>query len=626
MRRLLTIAALVAVTALQAQTLNITSGSVTYQYPATQAGEMTFTNGTQLTILGKTYNLSDITAINTNDATVKDNKVSVVYNGTEALVNVSGNVAQYVAVTVNGAHVTIEQDSQVDDTVGEITYSLSGTSTDGELTLGGSYKATVELNGLTLTNPNGAALNITNGKRIKVSAKNETENTLTDGANGSQKAALYCKGHLELQGKGTLTVYGNTAHAIKSGDYTQVKNLTLNIAKAVKDGINANEYFLMESGMVTISGVGDDGIQADLDGSDSTGETTDHEDEDSGNIYIMGGTLNVSITASAAKGLKASGDLTVADGNLNITTTGNGTYDSSEADAKGCAALKSDGNMNISGGTLALKSSGTGGKCIKADGKLNITGGNIKAETTGAQYSYSRNYTASPKAIKSDGAMTISGGTISASSKYHEGIETKSTLDITGGTVSVTAKDDGINAASHMTVSGGMVMGYSTGNDGLDANGNMYIKGGLVYAICSGTPEVALDANTEGGYKLYVSGGTIMAIGGLENGASLTQSCYQASSWSKNTWYAITVGNDTFAFKTPSSGGSSLVVSGASQPTLKSGVTVSGGTECFDGMGNTGGTISNGSTVSLSTYSGGNSGPGGGGPGGGGPGGGGGWW
>ena len=626
MRRLLTIAALVAVTALQAQTLNITSGSVTYQYPATQAGEMTFTNGTQLTILGKTYNLSDITAINTNDATVKDNKVSVVYNGTEALVNVSGNVAQYVAVTVNGAHVTIEQDSQVDDTVGEITYSLSGTSTDGELTLGGSYKATVELNGLTLTNPNGAALNITNGKRIKVSAKNETENTLTDGANGSQKAALYCKGHLELQGKGTLTVYGNTAHAIKSGDYTQVKNLTLNILKAVKDGINANEYFLMESGMVTISGVGDDGIQADLDGSDSTGETTDHEDEDSGNIYIMGGTLNVSITASAAKGLKASGDLTVADGNLNITTTGNGTYDSSEADAKGCAALKSDGNMNISGGTLALKSTGTGGKCIKADGKLNITGGNIKAETTGAQYSYSRNYTASPKAIKSDGAMTISGGTISASSKYHEGIETKSTLDITGGTISVTAKDDGINAASHMTVSGGMVMGYSTGNDGLDANGNMYIKGGLVYAICSGSPEVALDANTEGGYKLYVSGGTIMAIGGLENGASLTQSCYQASSWSKNTWYAITVGNDTFAFKTPSSGGSGLVVSGASQPTLKSSVTVTGGTECFDGMGNTGGTISNGSTVSLSTYSGGNSGPGGGGPGGGGPGGGGGWW
>ena len=190
----------------------------------------------------------------------------------------------------------------------------------------------------------------------------------------------------------------------------------------------------------------------------------------------------------------------------------------------------------------------------------------------------------------------------------------------------MTAKDDGINAASHMTVSGGMVMGYSTGNDGLDANGNMYIKGGLVYAICSGTPEVALDANTEGGYKLYVSGGTIMAIGGLENGASLTQSCYQASSWSKNTWYAITVGNDTFAFKTPSSGGSGLVVSGASQPTLKSSVTVTGGTECFDGMGNTGGTISNGSTVSLSTYSGGNSGPGGGGPGGGGPGGGGGWW
>ena len=171
-------------------------------------------------------------------------------------------------------------------------------------------------------------------------------------------------------------------------------------------------------------------------------------------------------------------------------------------------------------------------------------------------------------------------------------------------------------------------MGISTGNDGIDANGNMYIKGGIVYASCSGSPEVALDANTEGGYQLYVSGGTVVAIGGLENGSSLSQSCYQASSWNKGTWYALTSGSDTFAFKTPSSGGNGMVVSASSEPALTSGVSVSGGTTIFDGMGNVGGTISGGSTVSLSSYSGGGMGGGpggnqpGGGPGPGGPGGG----
>ena len=134
-----------------------------------------------------------------------------------------------------------------------------------------------------------------------------------------------------------------------------------------------------------------------------------------------------------------------------------------------------------------------------------------------------------------------------------------------------------------MTISGGYIYAHGRNNDGLDANGNCYVKGGTVYAVCSGQPEVAIDANTEGGYKLYVTGGTIVAVGGLESGASLTQSCYQASSWSANTLYALTVGSSTFAFQTPSGGGSGLVVSGSSQPTLQSAVSVTGGTSCFGG-------------------------------------------
>ena len=621
-----------------AQTLNVKVGNVTYLFPASQTGDMTFgnENATTLTIMGKTFTLSDIDAMTVDDSEVEDNMVNVIFDGTTANIMIAGNVAQYVEATANDAHVSISQTNTaaVDDD--EITYALSGTSTDGSFTLAGSYKCTVSLAGITLTNPSGAAINITNSKRIQLSAKKNTVNTLTDGS-GSQKACIYSKGQLQIQGNGTLNVVGNYKHGIKSASYISIKNLTLNITKAVSDGISCEEYFQMKSGTVTISGVGDDGIQCDLGGDTSTGETTDHDDEDSGNVYLEGGTLNITVTAAAAKGIKADGDLVISGGDITIKTTGGGAWDSDDLKTKASSCLSADGNTVISGGTLNLTSTGAGGKGINGDGTLTATGGTTVIKTSGNAVvassngtistvsssqqldRYGSDYKSSPKGIKIDGAITISDDaviSVTTTGAGGEGIESKTNINITGGQVTVNAKDDAINSsysndtkgtsgAGDLTISGGYVYARSTGNDGIDSNGNCYIKGGVVYAIGTSSPEVAIDANSEEQKKLYVTGGTIIAIGGLESGASLTQACYSASSWSKNTWYAMTVGSETFAFQTPSSGGSTLVVSGASKPTLKSGVTVSSGTKIFDGVGCPGAVISGGSNVTLSSYSGG---------------------
>ena len=633
-----------------AQTLNVKVGSVTYQFPASQTGEMTYANGETLTIMGKTFSLTDITAMTVDNSEVSDGTISVAYNGSTASVMVAGNIAQYVTPTVSGAHVSI---AQSDDLAEEITYTLSGSSTDGEFYMSGSYKATIELNGLTLTNAtpvySGAAVHIQNGKRIKVKPITGTTSTLVDAVGGSQKGCLYIKGHAEFAQKGILNVVGNVKHGIKTGEYFTIKNATINVTSAAGDGINCAEYFLMESGTINISGTQDDGIQCDIDGDESTGETTDHEDEDSGNIYIEGGTINITVTADAAKGIKGEGDMKISDGDITVKTTGGGVWDSDKVKIKASACLGADGNMTISGGTLNLTSTGAGGKGINGDGTFTATGGTVVVKTSGNAVvassngtlstvsssqqldHYDSDYKSSPKGIKIDGAITISDNaviSVTTTGAGGEGIESKTSIDITGGQVTVNASDDAINAsynddtkslsnAGDLTISGGYVYARSTGNDGIDANGNVYIKGGLVYAIGTSTPEVAVDANSEEQKKLYVTGGTIIAIGGLENGAQLTQSCYQASSWSKNTWYAMTVGSEAFAFKTPSSGGNTMVVSGASQPTLKSGVTVSGGTSIFDGVGYTDATVTGGSSVSLSSYTGGGGGPGGGGPGGG---------
>ena len=650
MRRLvLSMIALVLTIAAGAQTLNVKVGSVTYQFPASQTGEMTYANGETVTIMGKTFTLTDITAMTVDETSVTDGTIAVSYDGSTASVTVAGNVAQYVTPTISGAHVSI---AQSDELAEEITYTLSGTSTDGEFYMSGSYKATLELNGLTLTNAtpvySGAAIHIQNGKRIKVKPITGTTSTLVDAASGSQKGCLYIKGHAEFAQKGTLNVVGNVKHGIKTGEYFTIKNATINVTSAAGDGINCAQYFLMESGTINISGTQDDGIQCDIDGDASTGETTDHEEEDSGNIYISGGTINITVTADAAKGIKGEGDMNISGGDITVKTTGGGVWDSTKVKTKASACLGADGNMTISGGTMNLTSTGAGGKGINGDGTFTATGGTIIIKTSGNAVvasstgtlstvnssqqldKYDSDYKSSPKGIKIDGAIVISDQaviSVTTTGAGGEGIESKTTIDITGGQVTINASDDAINAsynddtkslsnAGNLTISGGYVYARSTGNDGIDANGNVYIKGGVVYAIGTSTPEVAIDANSEEQKKLYVQGGTIIAIGGLESGAQLTQSCYQASSWSKNTWYAMTVGSDTFVFKTPSSGGNTMVVSGASQPTLKSGITVSGGTSIFDGVAYTGATFTGGSNVSLSSYTGGGGGPGGGGPGG----------
>ena len=289
----------------------------------------------------------------------------------------------------------------------------------------------------------------------------------------------------------------------------------------------------MERGTVNISGTSDDGIQCDLDGDTSTGETADHEDEDSGNMYITGGAITINCTAIAAKGIKSAGDIFISgDPVINVTTSGIGTWDEDDLETKAACGISADGNINISGGTLSLTSTGSGGKGMKCDSILTISGGDITIATTGGLYynngttentNYTGNtdhisssYYSSPKGIKAGlktengnsytytGGMVISGGNIKVTTtgRNGEGIESKNTLEISGGEIFVDTYDDGINAAQDITVNGGFIFAHSNNNAGMDANGNFYINDGLVYAIGARSPEMALDANTEEGKKI----------------------------------------------------------------------------------------------------------------------------
>jgi len=644
MKRLCTlITVLTTVFAMTAQTLNVTTSSGTTQIDASSAGTMTYSSsdGT-LTIGGTAYKVSDITKMTITESSSSESSdtqqaISVVYNGSSATVTVSSDIASYVTVTQSGAHVSI---AQSDDLASEITYTLSGSSSDGEFYMSGSYKATVELDGLTLTNAtpvySGAAIHIQNGKRIKIKALDGTTSTLTDASSGSQKGCLYVKGHAEFAQSGTLNVVGNLKHAIKTGEYITIKNATINVTSAEGDGINCCQYFLMESGTVSISGSGDDGIQCDVEDTDtgSTGETTDHEDEDSGNMYIQGGTITINCAATAAKGIKAEGDIKVTDGTVDVTTTGDGEWDSDDSETKAASGLSSDANITISGGNLTLTSTGSGGKGMKCDGELTVTDGTITVKTSGGLYyndgstentnytgntdNVSSDYYSSPKGIKAgvktesgnsytySGNVAISGGTLSitTSGTNGEGLESKNTLYITGGTVTVNAYDDAINSAQEMYLQGGTVTAKASNNDGIDSNANMYISGGTIIACGASGAECGID--TAEGCSLYITGGSVLAMGGSNNGVSSTtgSQCVLSTSGSVSGGSTVSVKSDSStlaSFTVPSgysnsscnvliscsglTSGSSYTVSLGSSTT-----TVTASTTSSDSMGGGGGT------------------------------------
>ena len=791
---LATLIAMAGVLGYAQQTMWIHTGHVHWAYNTDAVGTMPYSSANLLTVLEKGFTLADVDSVTVKNETFADDNVLVKYNNTVADVYVAGNIANHITAQVTGARVAVMQDA---DVATEYTYTLQGTSCSGCFYHAGAYKMTLALNGVNLTNPDSAAINIQNSKRIAVQLVDGTTNTLADGANNTKKAAFLVKGHAEFAKGGSLTITGNKKHALACNEYMEVKKTvgTITITGAVADAINVSQYFQMNGGTINIQSCGDDGIQVDA-------EDTANPEED-GHVLIKGGTLTINGSAASTKCIKAEGNVDIEGGTLtlkhsgvaswdsseskikepigissdrnltingaeaivNITMTGNGargmkcdstmtatlgsiditcsgqpwsygttdttnvkcakadyafilnganfkcttsqdeaegihsegtvlisdgtltlnTFDhgiksdydmeitggtityningpaskalkcegnlhitggnisgtvsgggdtASDQTTSASAGIKCDNNVTIDGGTFDLKATGNGDKGMSIDGELIINDGNIKVTTTGSRYgqsssgggpggggsSSSSDRRSSPKGIKVDGNITVNGGTITISAtggEGAEGMESKKVMTINGGYIEVTSYDDALNSASHMYFKGGYSYAVATGNDAIDSNGNMYLSGG--YVFCCGQEE-GLDANSEGGYTVYIqNGANLMAIGGnmgaIESGASLSQNCYSGTA-SANTWYALYSGsNVAFAAYTPTfssgggygpGGGSSssktIVVTAPSTPKLYRGVTASG-TTFWTGKGATNAT--GGSQVSLSTYSGG---------------------
>ena len=511
--------------------------------------------------------------------------ITVTYSGSTA--SITGD--HYGYVSTSGANVTVNNTGTEN-----IIYKLTGSSTKGSFKLYSSKKQAILLDGLTLANPDGAAINNQSGKRTFVMV--EGANNLSDGSSAAystsddedMKGVLFSEGQLVFSGSGSLTVTANNKQsksAIVSDDYVRVMgNPTIKVTSgsSAGHGIRGKEY-----------------------------------------VQITSGELSVATSAAMKKGIGSDDYVLVEGGKTDINVSGGVAYDSDDSEYKGSAGIKADNYFAMTGGSVTIKNTGAGGKGVSAgsydyDSEKHtlsdsyISGGTLVITTTGSESN-----DVSSKGIKIGykeksgnkyvyaGNLKISGGVIIVKVSKSEGLEAKGNLTFSGGETYVTSSaDDAINCQGELNVNDGYIYAYSSQNDAMDSNGNMKLNGGYVFAVTTkGQPEVALDANTEGGYKLYInSGATVVAYGGLENGYSSSQTINTASC-TAGSWNALYDSKDyVVAFKAPS-GVSSVAVTGPTFRSFYKGVSVSGETFCNGIWAKSG--ISGGTVTNLSTYSGG---------------------
>ncbi|WP_267406904.1 MULTISPECIES: carbohydrate-binding domain-containing protein [unclassified Chryseobacterium] len=358
----------------------------------------------------------------------------------------------------------------------------------------------------------------------------------------------------------TTTLASADVKAIKTGTSTigiSGGTLNLTLTGAQSKAISAKGNITFDGGDIMANLSGAAVLTASGSGYDPSYSTAIKTDA---SVIVNAGTLNLAIasTANGGKGISAGQNITINNGNITITTAGNGatyTNTSGVLDSYSSSAITADGNLAINAGSVTTTSSGTGGKGLKADGTVIIgsstTTPTLNIKTTGARFLVSGTDYSHPKTlvaaggitinsgtnifnstddgIHSDTSVTINGGTntvsaISTISGVGEGVEAP-IITFAGGVNNITASNDGINATygtvsggteandnSHLYITGGI--NIVAGSDAIDSNGNITISGGTT--IVNGPtnqPEEGIDFNG----TFLMNGGLLISAGSNSN-------------------------------------------------------------------------------------------------------------
>ena len=313
--------------------------------------------------------------------------VNIAFDGETA--TVTGNPTTVMA-SVDGAHVTITSAAK------RVKYVVTGSTSNGSIKFYCDRKFQLQLNGVSITNPSGAAINNQCGKSFYLVVNEGTVNTLCDGENyvmtegEDQKGTVFSEGQILVSGRGTLNVYSVGKNCLSSDDYVFVRPGTkLYLNSTSGHGIRAKDF-----------------------------------------VYIKGGVINMEIAGQGAKGINCDSLVWIAGGRITIINSGATRH---ETDSLGndvyttCAGVKSDRNLTMTGGTLNIKCTGDDAKGLNVAEPFLFSGGELNVVCTGTQQ------TVAPKGVKCDTDCTISGGSFYSCAVNGKAIDVDGTLTVAPG-------------------------------------------------------------------------------------------------------------------------------------------------------------------------------------------------
>lgn len=436
------------------------------------------------------------------------------------------------------------------------TYLLSGKLSDGKIVIDtqDGEKVKLILNGVDIKSNECAVCVLNAPKKVIFNSVSGSVNLFEDGisyivADEEQvdgeiypNACIYSTADLKFSGDGEIYVKSNSGKGINTKDDIEITSGSLTVS-AVDDGIRGNDSVEILGGNITVTS-GADGIKS-----------ANAETDGKGYILVSGGNINID---SATDALQAETALTISGGTFNLlcadgcdtsnlSSTESSTPSGGRPGGSGgpgghggmggfggmndgnsqkpdysCKAIKSAGDMLISGGEFTIS---TPDDAIHSDTTLKITGGSFKIA-------------AGDDGLHAEDSLTLDGGEIKILTSY-EGVEALE-ITVNGGKISVVARDDGFNACGGtsmmgrpggwgeqsnsgttdtestetptLTFNGGEVVVDASG-DGVDSNGNIIMTGGKVYVYGpTNDGNGAIDYG-DGNYNMNISGGTFLAVG-----------------------------------------------------------------------------------------------------------------
>ncbi|WP_195940122.1 carbohydrate-binding domain-containing protein [Romboutsia sp. 1001713B170131_170501_G6] len=585
-----------------------------------------------VSVTGCSAKTNPITSTNTNKTTVTNQSIDSTKS--EELKEVDTYIELGDTINIKGEGAKVENNVVTITSAG--TYSISGELKDGQIVVsaGKEDKVQIQLNNANITSSNSAPIYVKSAKRVVIGLIDGTKNTITDGKNyvfedtttDEPNAAIFSKDDLTIIGTGSLVVNANYNNGITSKDDLKIEGGQITV-NAVSDGLRGKDSITILNGQITIDAK-EDGMKS-----------SNTEDAEKGYIHIQGGTLNIT---AGQDGIQAETNAVISNGEINIVSgegsknsssknenwgnwggkqpagmqppEKNNTTTTEEMESISAKGIKATSNITISGGNINIDSSDDS---IHSNDNIIINGGNIKASS-------------GDDGIHADSKIEINDGDIDITKSY-EGIESQS-ITINNGNVNVVSSDDGINAGGgndasstsgrpgennfnssskcEIVINGGYTVVDARG-DGIDANGTITITGGTT--IVNG-PENNGNGALDYDGSCDISGGILIAAGsaGMAQSPSSisSQNSVNAalSSQQANTIIHIEdeKGNEVITFA-PSKQYQSIIVS---SPKLKTGSTYTvsyGGTSTgeaknglYTGGKYTGGTESTSFTVSES--------------------------